>query len=162
MEGRRLLRECSAGEHRDSEQFSREAPSARERPRVYSQRAPGSAGTLVMPRGTPGVKRRSGFYVDAIFIDTPLGTIVYDGNTLPSRFKAERDIVDASVFAPSTVPSGEEFLVQVFLHKLKDKGTAGKFAREHDQDATRHGIVLLQQKLLTIGGSISSLKRTTS
>jgi hypothetical protein len=53
------------------------------------------------------------------------------------------DLVDASVFSPSNVPADEDFLVQVFLHKLKEPATARKLAQEHDPNAKRHGIVTL-------------------
>jgi hypothetical protein len=47
--------------------------------------------------------------------------------------------VDCSVFAPPKVYRGQDFLIQVFLHKRSDLVKAARLARNIDKDANRRG-----------------------
>jgi hypothetical protein len=68
-------------------------------------------------------------------------------NVPAAKRSAESDLVDVSAFAPKTVTDDEPFLVQVFLHALKQKREAANLAREMDDEAARHGFTTLDLPL---------------
>mgnify|MGYP001359811501 CR=1 FL=1 len=53
------------------------------------------------------------------------------------------DIVDVSAFAPEGGQAGDEALVQIFLHRLRDAAAAEARARAADHRATRRGVATL-------------------
>lgn len=57
------------------------------------------------------------------------------------------DAVEASVFAPAQVRSGERFLVQVFVHLLEQRAQAHKMATLFDASATKRGFRTLARRI---------------
>ena len=58
-----------------------------------------------------------------------------------------KELVDASVFAPLSATRGEQFLVQVFLHVLKERLTAVLLARKADPGARKRGVMTLATEI---------------
>ncbi len=66
----------------------------------------------------------------------------------PATDKSRSDVVDTSVFGPTTVQPGQEALIQVFLHQLEQRESARALAQEADPDSTRRGLQTLATEIV--------------
>ena len=65
----------------------------------------------------------------------------------PARRVTRTDLVDVSVFGPTSIQVGGEGLVQVFLHTLGQRDVARALATEADPEATRRGVQTLAAEI---------------
>ena len=92
-------------------------------------------------------KSSQGYFSDlAAVLEQVKAAMSYDtlNLTTSDSIKLGAEDLQSSVYAPARVCKGDDFFVQVFLHKEEDKGSVEIIAREVDTDAS-----LRNQKLLT-------------
>ncbi len=87
-------------------------------------------------------------YRREVLLGAVLGKLLHASIPPPPAAKAAGgELVDVSLFGPSSVQAEGEGLIQVFLHKLGQREIAKALAKEADPDAARRGVQTLAAEI---------------
>ncbi len=130
---------------RPSETRFPQAPRAEMQTRMQMRRSSGLFWWVAIALGVAVIGYL--LYRREVVLGAMLGKLLPAAAPPPPAPAKPGDLVDVSVFGPTSIEAGGEGLIQVFLHTLSQREIAKVLAKEADPDATRRGIQTLAAEI---------------